>query len=182
MITTFRAFLLIMKRASLGPWMKSPGTTRKKPGVPSRGVPFVSDVRVADGEMCATPAATSVWLVDVAGPITATTFWSATYFWASACAGAGPCSTGVSPVSSWIFNPSPGASRLTAYFAQLSCALPRKPAPPVSGVTIAIFIVCLQFTACVALASVATSGLAAAVAATTAAIPATSASAIALLI
>ena len=58
MITTFFAFSLsTMKRASLGPWMKSPGTTRKKPGVPSRGVPFVSDVRVADGEMCATPAA-----------------------------------------------------------------------------------------------------------------------------
>ena len=89
MSTTFRAFLLIMKRASLGPWMKSPGTTRKKPGVPSRGVPFVSDVRVADGEMCGTPAAKYVWLVaatapDVAGPITATTRWSATYFCANA--------------------------------------------------------------------------------------------------
>ena len=50
--TTFLTFSLsTMNRASLGPWMKSPGTTRKKPGVPSRGVPFVSDVRVADGEM-----------------------------------------------------------------------------------------------------------------------------------
>ena len=88
-------------------------------------MPFVSDVRVADGEMCGTPAAKYVWLVaatapEVAGPITATTFWSATYFCANACAGAGPCSTGVSPVTSCTFSPSPGASRLTAYFAQLS--------------------------------------------------------------
>ena len=91
--------------------------------MPSRGEPFVNDVRVADGEMCAIPAAKYVALVaatapEVAGPITATTLWSATYFCASAWAGAGPCSTGVSPVSSCTFNPRPGAIRFTAYFAQ----------------------------------------------------------------
>ena len=69
---------------------------------------------------------------------------------------------------------------MTAYFAQLSCALPRKPAPPVNGVTIAIFSVPLQFTACCASVPVVAVGLATAVAASTAAIPATSAKTMAL--
>ena len=59
-----------------------------------------------------------------------------------------PCSTGVSPVTRVTFSPSAGASVLTAYFAQVSCSLPRKPAPPVSGVTIAIFILLVQLIAC----------------------------------
>ena len=57
--TFFACSLSIMKRASVGPWMASSGTTRKKPGVASFGLPstdFVSDVRVADGETCASPA------------------------------------------------------------------------------------------------------------------------------
>src|SRR5262245_53690901 len=74
---------------------------------------------------------------------------SATYFWASACAGAGPCSTGVSPARSLILRPSFGASVLTAYFAQLSCSLPRKLAPPVRGVTSAISSCPRQLTAAV---------------------------------
>src|SRR4051812_23552518 len=67
-----------------------------------------------------------------------TTAGSAAYFCASVCAGAGPCSTGVSPCSSWIFRPNGGARVLTAFFAQESCSWPRNAAPPVSGVTIAI--------------------------------------------
>src|SRR5260221_1204344 len=99
--------------------------------------------------MCASPAAKYVWLdaataPEVDGPRIPTTLLSATYFCASACAGAGPCSTGVSPRTSWILRPSFGASVLTAYFAQLDCSCPRKPAPPVSGVTKAILSVLLQ--------------------------------------
>ncbi len=49
---------------------------------------------------------------DVDGPRTTSTFLSATYFWASACAGAGPCSTGVSPSTNLTFSPSGFASVL----------------------------------------------------------------------
>ena len=52
--TTFFTFSLsTMNFASFGPWMPSSGTTRKNAGVASLVAPFVSDVRVADGEMCA---------------------------------------------------------------------------------------------------------------------------------
>ena len=55
--------------------------------------PFVSDVRVADGEMCAIPAWKYVALEaatapEVDGPSTARTLLSATNFCASDCAGA----------------------------------------------------------------------------------------------
>src|SRR5258705_4056102 len=83
---------------------------------------------------------------DVDGPSTTSTLLSATYFWARACAGAGPCSTGVSPRTSFTFSPSGFARVLTAYLAQLDCSLPRKPAPPVSGVTRASLRVLLQLT------------------------------------
>src|SRR4051794_10818255 len=75
------------------------------------------------------------------------------YFCASVCAGAGPCSTGVSPPTSLTFRCMPGASVLTAYLAQLICSAPRKPAPPVNGVTNGIVIVLLQLYAAVALAA-----------------------------
>ena len=75
-----------------------------------------------------------------------TTLGSAAYFCASVRAGAAPCSTGVSPWSSWTFSPIVFGSVATAYFAQLSCSVPRNPAPPVSGVTIASFSVLLQLT------------------------------------
>ena len=83
---------------------------------------------------------------EVDGPMIATTLLSATYFCARDCAGAGPCSTGVSPRTSFTFSPSGFARVLTAYLAQLDCSLPRKPAPPVSGVTRAILSVLLQLT------------------------------------
>src|SRR5438309_1605094 len=47
---------------------------------------------------------------DVDGPRMATTLLSPTYFCARACAGVAPCSTGVSPPTSLIFRPRPGAS------------------------------------------------------------------------
>src|SRR3954464_9485170 len=72
---------------------------------------------------------------DVDGPITARTFWSAMNFCATVCAGAGPCSTGVSPTTSVARSPSLGARVFIAYLAQLSCSVPRKPAPPVMGDT-----------------------------------------------
>src|SRR5262245_8583284 len=72
---------------------------------------------------------------EVDGPMTSTTFGSATNFCAAAWAGAGPCSTGVSNTERLIFRPIAGASCLTASFAQESCSVPRKPAPPVTGDT-----------------------------------------------
>ena len=122
-------------------------------------------VRVADGETCASPASKYVWLEaatapEVEGPRIATTRLSATNFCASDCAGAGPCSTGVSPGTSVIFSPYLGARVLTAYFAQLSCSLPRK-----AGVTNAIFIGLLQLIACDAEADCVLLGLANAAAA-----------------
>src|SRR6476646_8748980 len=103
--------------------------------------------------MWAIPAAAYVLLdaataPEVDGPITATTFLSATNFCAKVCAGAAPCSTGVSPVTRLILRPYFGASVLTAYFAQLSCSLPRKAAPPVNGAAKPILSVPLQLTAC----------------------------------
>src|SRR5262245_12944726 len=95
--------------------------------------------------MCAIPA----WKYDlldaatapeVEGPMRPTTLWSATNFCAAACAGAGPCSTGVSNGTSVIFSPSVFGISLTASFAHVSCSVPRKPAPPVRGVTNPIFI------------------------------------------
>ena len=101
---------------------------------------MVSDVRVADGEMCAIPAwkyavLDAATAPEVDGPRTAITFGSPMNFCATDWAGAGPCSTGVSPTTSVARRPILGASVLTAYFAQLSCSVPRKPAPPVTGVT-----------------------------------------------
>src|SRR3954453_20453834 len=83
---------------------------------------------------------------DVDGPSTTRTLLSATYFWARACAGAGPCSTGVSPSTNLTFSPSGFASVLTAYLAHEPCSAPRKPAPPVTGVTRGSVIVLLQLT------------------------------------
>ena len=55
--TTFFALSLsAMKFASVGDQI-DPGTTRKNSDDASLFEPFVSDVRVADGEMCAIPAA-----------------------------------------------------------------------------------------------------------------------------
>ena len=62
--------------------------------------------------------------------------------------GPGPASTGVSPETSEMLKPYFRGSVLKAYFAQLSCSLPRKPAPPVSGVGMAIFNLPWQLTAC----------------------------------
>src|SRR5882762_678942 len=81
---------------------------------------------------------------DVDGPSSTRTLLSATYFWARACAGAGPCSTGVSPSTNLTFSPSGFASVLTAYFDHAPCSAPRKPAPPVTGVTRGSVIVLLQ--------------------------------------
>src|SRR5579871_790920 len=73
-----------------------------------------------------------------------TTFGSDAYFCATASAGAAPCSTGVSPWTSWTFSTYFWGRVATAYFAQLNCSVPRKPAAPVIGVTIASFIGLLQ--------------------------------------
>jgi quercetin dioxygenase-like cupin family protein len=81
---------------------------------------------------------------EVAGPRTARTLLSATYFWASDWAGVAPCSTGVSPVTSLTFRWSFFAHCWTASFAQLACSFPRNPAPPVIGVTSGSVIVLLQ--------------------------------------
>src|SRR3954447_1648341 len=123
--------------------------TRKNAGVASLLAPCVSDVRVADGEMCAIFAWKYVVLdaataPEVDGPRTTSTLGFATYFCASACAGAGPCSTGVSPRTNFTLRCSFGASSGTASFAQLPCSAPRKPAPPVTGVTSGRVIVLLQ--------------------------------------
>src|SRR5712691_205731 len=152
--TFFTLSLSIMNLASFGPWMPSSGTTRKKAGVASFCGPFVSEVLVADGETWAMPAWKYVWLEaatapDVDGPRMAITLLSATNFCARLCAGAGPCSTGVSPVMSRIFRPIFGGRVFTAYFAQVSCSWPRNAAPPVSGVTNAILSVLLQLSAAV---------------------------------
>ena len=114
----------------------------------------MSDVRVADGEMCAIPAANNALEAeaaapDVAGPITATSRESAIIFWATTRPSPGPFSTGVSPSTSCTLSPSGLASVETAYRVQESCSWPRNPAPPVSGVMIPIFSVPLQLTACV---------------------------------
>ena len=93
--------------------------------------PTARRARCPPGSTASLEAATAP---EVDGPRIATTLLSAMYFCASACAGAGPCSTGVSPRTSLTFSPYCGASVLTAYFAQLACSAPRKPAPPVSGV------------------------------------------------
>src|SRR5262245_23276976 len=100
--------------------MLSPGTTRKNDDVASLLVPYVSDVRVADGEMWAMPAAASALLADatapdVAGPITATRRESAIIFCATTRPSPGPFSTGVSPRTSCTFRPSGFASRAIAY-------------------------------------------------------------------
>src|SRR5437764_5533906 len=102
---------------------------------------------------------------DVDGPSSTSTLLSATYFWASACAGAGPCSTGVSPSTNLTFSPSGFARVLTAYFAHAPCSAPRRPAPPVTGVTRGSVIVLLQLT--LAAEAAATLGLPCADAATT---------------
>src|SRR5437764_11270162 len=95
---------------------------------------------------CAYVALEATTAPDVDGPMTASTLLSPTYFWASACAGAAPCSTGVSPSTNLTFSPRGLASVLTAYFAHWPCSLPRKPAPPVTGVTRGSVSVLLQLT------------------------------------
>ena len=95
---------------------------------------------------------------EVDGPITPTTDLSATYFCASVWAGAGPCSTGVSPGTSLIFSPSFAGSVATAYFAHVSCSWPRKAATPVSGVTNPILRVLEQLSPAEALAGAAVAG------------------------
>src|SRR5947208_759352 len=102
--------------------------------------------------MCAMPAWAYVALdaataPEVDGPMIPTTALSATNFCAAACAGAGPCSTGVSNGTSVALSPTVWGSVLIAYFAHDSCSWPRKPAPPVSGVTSPSFIVLLQLIA-----------------------------------
>src|SRR6185312_4653527 len=101
--------------------------------------------------MCAMPAWPYVVLEaatapEVDGPRIARTLLSPTYFCASVCATAAPCSTGVSPSTSFTLRPSFGARVLTAYFAHEPCSAPRKPAPPVTGVTRGRVIVLLQLT------------------------------------
>src|SRR5690349_142137 len=149
--------LLTMNFASVEPCWSSRATSRKNAGVPisgSPGVEYVRSVWVADGETDASPAAKNGLAVapaspEVDGPSTATTLLSAMYFCASASAGAGPSSTGVSPSSSLTFRPYFGASVFTAYFAQVACSWPRKPAPCVSGVMKGRSIVLLQLSAAV---------------------------------
>src|SRR4051812_25881335 len=89
--------------------------------------------------MCAIPALKYAALEaatppEVDGPITASTFGSEMNFCATDCATEGPCSTGVSPTTRDTFSPSLGASSFTPSFAQVTCSLPMKPAPPVTGV------------------------------------------------
>src|SRR4051794_1229601 len=81
---------------------------------------------------------------DVDGPSTTRTLLFAMYFCATACAAAGPCSTGVSPRTNLTLRPKPFASVLTAYLAQDPCSAPRNPAPPVTGVTSGRVMVFLQ--------------------------------------
>ena len=71
---------------------------------------------------------------DVLGPITASTDLFAIIFCATVCAIDAPCSTGVSPTTRPTLSPSFGARVFTAYFAQVNCSVPMKPAPPVTGV------------------------------------------------
>src|SRR4051794_32282750 len=66
--------------------------------------------------------------------MTPTMFFVEMNFCATVCATAGPCSTGVSPITSVTLRPSRGAICLTASLAQLDCSVPRNPAPPVTGV------------------------------------------------
>ena len=70
---------------------------------------------------------------DVAGPMTATTALSAMNF----CAMSGRSPRPARPACHRVMSPDLEAvlepSVLTAYFAQLSCSVPRKPAPPVNG-------------------------------------------------
>src|SRR6185503_12111604 len=132
-----------------------PGTTRKNAFVASLFAPFVSDVRVADGEICAIPAAVSAPLADatppdVAGPIATSTFGSEMNFCATTSASPGPFSTGVSPCRSCTLSPYFFARVFTAYLDQESCSWPMNPPPPVSGVMSASLTVLLQLIACVA--------------------------------
>src|SRR5579864_9387665 len=127
--------------------------TRKKCGPASRWAngPWDRSVRVADSETWVSEAASYVGLEaatapEVDGPRMATTDLSETYFCASATAGAGPCSTGVSPWTSLTLRPCCCGSVATAYCAQESCSWPRMAAPPVSGVTIAMVRADLQLT------------------------------------
>ena len=127
---------------------------------------------MADGEIAARPAAKNGFAVaaalpEVDGPRIATTFLSEMYFCASACAGAGPCSTGVSPRTSLTFRPYCFGSVWTAYLAQLACSVPRNPAPPVSGVRNGMVIVLAQLIDCDEAAETATLWAPCALAATT---------------
>src|SRR3954447_414902 len=101
--------------------------TRKNAFDASGLTPCVRVVRVADSEMCAMPAWKYVLLEaatapEVEGPMMPTTLGSATNFCAAACAGAGPCSTGVSNGTSVTLSPNVLGSTLIAYFAQLNCS------------------------------------------------------------
>ena len=92
MTTFFTLSLSTMNGRQPAPGCRRPERRGRKTASPTSRSPFVRDVRVADGEMCARPAAKSVVLdaataPDVDGPMTATTFLSATYFCASDGAG-----------------------------------------------------------------------------------------------
>ena len=89
--------------------------------------PFVSDVRVADGEIWAMPAAVSAPLAaatppEVAGPIVTRTLGSEMNFWATTTASPLPFSTGVSPCRSCTLRPYFFARVFTPYLAHASCS------------------------------------------------------------
>ena len=159
-----------MYLASVEPWKSSAGTTRKNAFVACWLSPFVSVVRVADGDTCTRPACVSAVLVettepDVEPPTTATMFLSEMNFCATACASAWPFSTGRSPGTSLTFSPIVAGSVLTAYFAQESCSCPRKPAAPVRGASIPMSSVFEQLMPAVAFVLFAAAGAAETVAA-----------------
>ena len=83
---------------------------------------------------------------EVDGPSTPSTLLSPTYFCASVCAGAGALFDRRVAEHELDLEPELGASVLTAYFAQAPCSAPRKPAPPVTGVTSGRVMVLLQLT------------------------------------
>ena len=101
-------------------------------------------MRVADGEMCAIPAWKYVVLdaataPEVDGPITPTTLAVRDELLRGGLGRCGALLDGRVEATSVTFRPSAGAIRLTASFAQDSCSVPRKPAPPVIGDTKPIF-------------------------------------------
>ncbi len=131
--------LSTMKCASAGPWMSSSGTTRKNAGGcllraalgQRRARRRRRDVREPGREeRLARRLATAP---DVDGPMHRDDVLVGDVLLRQRRGEVGR-RAGVSPARSWILSPYFDASVLTAYFAQLSCSLPRKPASPVSGV------------------------------------------------